>query len=70
MCRCWAQLCESPRLWWKVVVSPDVLRGGSLRRLNVMPWLRKRLAAMKYLKLNKRRVGASLPYLVNAACLR
>ncbi len=50
-------------------MSPDVLRDGSLRRLNVMPWLRKRLAAVKYLKLNKRRVRASLPYLVNAAFL-
>ncbi len=52
MCKRWVKLCESPRLWRNITIYPDALREVELRKLNVLPWLRKRLGAVISLRVH------------------
>lgn len=53
VCKRWAQLSESPRLWRNIVISPDALRSAASRQMNVLPWLRRRFGAVQSLMLAK-----------------
>lgn len=53
VCKRWAQLSESPRLWRNIVISPNALRTGASRQMNVLPWLRRRFGAVQSLVLVK-----------------